>query len=455
MRTNVLLLTVDDMNYDSIGAWGNPLPGVSPNIDRLAGEGMLLRNAHVTIAVCQPSRSVLLTGRYPHRNGARGFERIDTSVTTLTEVLARHGYYNGVIGKEDHLAPRSKFAWNEYITTYNDANNWGRDPKPYYEYTRAFLKNADDADKPFFLMANSHDPHRPYVNSEDELAFFGRHIPADFEYRPEDVEVPGFLPDIPEVRREVAQYYSSVRRGDAIIGEVLRALDEAGHRDDTLVLFLSDNGVAMPFAKTNCYLNSTKSPWIVRWPGHVAPGTENQALVSGIDYMPTILDALGIEPVPGMDGASVLSVLEQNLPEHHDTIYTSFFKTARNQVTHAERHYPMRCVQDKRYAYIFNAWSDQHAVFVNESMAGLTFKAMKEAAKDDAAIAERVHMCEYRVKEELYDYQADPNALHNLIDEPGQAGRVAALRALMHEYMARSGDELLPEFEKQVPACSQ
>lgn len=453
MRTNVLLLTVDDMNYDSPGIGGNPLEGVSPHIDRLAGEGMLLRNAHVAIAVCQPSRSALMTGRYPHRNGARGFECIDTHVTTLTEVLARHGYYNGIIGKEDHLAPRGKFAWNEYVCTYQEASGWGRDPAVYREAVRSFLKNADEADKPFFLMVNSHDPHRPFANSEDELTFFGRNLPARFSYSPEDVTVPGFLPDIPDVRREIAQYYTSVRRADETVGETLRALEEAGHREDTLVLFLSDNGMAMPFAKTNCYLNSTKSPWIFRWPGHIVPGSVSQALVSGIDYMPTVLDLLGIPPVEGMDGRSLRQVLEGRCDEHYDTIYTSFFKTARNQITHAELHFPMRCVQDKRYAYIFNAWSDQQTRFVNESMAGLTFRAMKQAARTDPAIADRVQMYEYRVKEELYDYRDDPNALHNLIDSPAHQSRLQEFRARMQRYMEQSGDELLPAFEEQVLAC--
>lgn len=449
-RTNVLLLTVDDMNYDSAGVFGCKTPDITPNIDALAAQGLTFENAHVAIAVCQPSRSALMTGRYPHRNGARGFEEIDRSVTTLTEALRCAGYYNGIIGKEDHLTPRDKFAWDAYISTYNEENDFGRSPARCYEHTRAFLRDAQREGRPFFLMANSHDPHRPFAGSDEELAFFGRHTAADREYDPGEIDLPGFLPDLPKVRREVAQYYTSVRRADQAVGEILRALEDAGHRDDTLVLFLSDNGMAFPFAKTNCYLNSTKSPWILRWPGHASPGAVTGALVSGIDFAPTVLEALGLETIPGMDGISLLPVIEGERSEHYDTVYTQFFKTARNHITQRERHYPMRCVQDKRYAYIYNAWSDGETVFVNESMSGMTFAAMQEAAAKDPAVAGRVALCQYRTKEELFDYRRDPDALENLIDSPEHAQLAQTLREKMREYMERSQDELLPRFLKHL-----
>lgn len=452
LSTNVVLLTVDDMNYNSTRWFGCKTPDITPNIDKLCAEGMTFENAHVPIAVCQPSRSALMTGRYPHRNGARGFEEIDRSVTTLPEVLREAGYYNGIIGKEDHLAPRDKFAWDEYVRTYNDENDFGRNPAAYYRHTRSFLKNARKAGKPFFLMANSHDPHRPFAQSDDEIPFFGRHIPVNRVYDPEEIDLPAFLPDIPKVRQEVAQYYASVRRCDETVGEILRALDDAGCRENTLVLFLSDNGMAFPFAKTNCYLNSTKSPWVLRWPGRVEAGSVTKALVSGIDFAPTVLEALGIEAVPGMDGVSLLTLIRGEKTEHYGTVYTQFFKTARNEITKRERHYPMRCVQDKRYAYIYNAWSDGETVFMNESMAGMTFKAMKEAAETDQAIARRVALYQFRVKEELFDYENDPDALENLADRPEYSQMVRDMRSKMREYMETSGDELLPQFLKDMNA---
>ena len=149
-QTNVLLITADDMNCDSVGCFGNPMPDITPNLDRLASEGMRLEHGHITVAVCQPSRSVLLTGRYPHHNGARGFEDIDCGVTTLTEVLHANGYYNGIIGKEDHVAPKEKFCWDTYVRTLTEEMGQGRNPNVYYDESRKLFEDANQAGKPFF-----------------------------------------------------------------------------------------------------------------------------------------------------------------------------------------------------------------------------------------------------------------------------------------------------------------
>lgn len=448
-RTNIMLITVDDMNYDSVGCFGCLVEDITPNLDRLAAEGMRFENSHVTVAVCQPSRSALLTGRYPHHNGARGFEDIDASVTTLTQVLHKNGFYNGIIGKEDHVAPRSKFFWDEYVSVLNEENGWGRSPEVYYRETTKFLKKAKEEDKPFFIMVNSHDPHRPFAGAEDEIKYFGHYTEAPEYYSPEEIAVPGCLPDIPDVRKELSQYYASVHRADATIGRILNALDEQGYRNNTLVLFLSDNGMALPFAKTNCYLNSTKSPYIMRWSGHIKPGSVSDALVTGIDYTPTILDVLGIEPIMGMDGKSMKNVILANA-DHHEYIFTMFFKTAKNHITKSALSFPMRCVQNKRFAYIFNGWSDGKTVFTNESTEGLTFKAMEAAAETDEQIKERVELFKFRVTEELYDFQLDPHALNNLMDLPEYRDLLNTMRIKMYEYMQASQDALVDDFSQKV-----
>ncbi len=448
-KSNILLITVDDLNYDSVGCFGCTVDNITPNIDKLASEGIRFTNSHVTIAVCQPSRSTLLTGRYPHHNGARGFEEIDTSVTTLTQVLSQHGFLNGIIGKEDHIAPKEKFFWDEYISTYNEDNGFGRVPELYYQHVRQFLKRAKNEQRPFFLMANSHDPHRPFAGSDDEIFYFGRHTTPDRTYSPEEITVPGCLPDLEGVRKELAQYFSSAHRADQTVGRILDALDDEGFRDNTLVLFLSDNGMALPYAKTNCYLNSTKSPYILRWPGRVAAGTVSDALVSGIDFTPTVLDVLGIPPIVGVDGKSMKETILCG-SQHHDDIFTLFFKTNNNHVTHQALSYPMRCVQDKRFAYIFNSWSDGNAVFLNESTEGLTFRAMEQAAETDEDISRRVNFFKYRVTEELYDYSLDPQALCNLAEYPEYQQLLIRMRQRMHEYMEASQDPLIDDFCRKV-----
>ena len=448
-RTNIMLITVDDMNYDSVGCFGCRVEDITPNLDRLAAEGMRFENAHVTIAVCQPSRSSLMTGRYPHHNGARGFEEIDAGVTTLTQVLHEHQYYNGIIGKEDHLAPKEKFYWDEYVPVLNEENGWGRSPEVYYRELTCFLKHADEANRPFFVMVNSHDPHRPFAGAEDEFKYFGHHTDAVRTYHPDEIVVPGCLPDLPDVRKELAQYYASVHRADATVGRILDALKEQGHEEDTFVLFLSDNGMALPFAKTNCYLNSTKSPYIMRWPGRIRAGSTSDALVTGIDYTPTVLDILGLEPIVGMDGASFKDTILTG-KQHHEDIFTLFFKTANNHITKSALSFPMRCVQNKRFAYIFNGWSDGITEFTNESTEGLTFQAMVAASGHDEEIKARVELFRYRVLEELYDFELDPHALHNLAGLTEYRDILDSLRKRMYEYMLSSKDGLVDDFYKKI-----
>lgn len=445
-RPNILFITADDMNWTAPGCFGGTAPDITPHIDGLAAEGVRFVHGHITIAVCQPSRSALMTGRYPHRNGAEGFEPIDAEVPTLQEHLNKAGYLNGILGKVSHLAPPSKFPW-DLIKTPQELGQ-GRDPQLYYESAKQFFARAKVQDKPFFLMANSHDPHRPFHGSQQERNKFKAvlaQIPTPSRvYKPDAVEVPGFLPDLPDIRKEVAQYYSSVRRCDDTVGAVMRALRESGLYDNTLTMFISDNGMAFPFSKTNCYLNSTRTPWIVVWPGHTEPGTVDEAhFVSGIDYMPTVLDAVGLRPPEGMDGFSFLPVLRGRPQSGRDMVFTEFHQTS------ARNRYPMRCIQNERFGYIFNPWSDGRRVFKNESQSGLTFKAMQAGVETDPEIAARVRLFQYRVVEEFYDLRNDPDALHNLIDAPAHQRELDALTKALRDWMERTQDPALEAFENR------
>ena len=446
-RPNILLITADDMNWNSPGCFGGRTPDITPNIDRIASEGVRFEHAHVTIAVCQPSRSVLMTGRYPHRNGAEGFQPIDTSVPTLQEQLNNAGYIQGILGKVKHLAPPEKFKW-DMIEDIQDLGS-GRNPELYYKYAMDFFQQAASQKKSFFLMANSHDPHRPFHGSEQEQKKFAKalkDIPAPSRvYKGDEIEVPGFLPELPDVRKEIAQYYSSVRRCDDTVGAVMRALRESGQAENTLIMFLSDNGMALPFAKTNCYLHSTRTPWIAAWPGRIKAGTvDRQHFISGIDFMPTALDAAGVAAPGGMDGSSFLPVLLGKRQYERDKVFTQFHQTS------GRNRYPIRCVQGLRFGYIFNPWSDGKLVFKNESQSGLTFNAMKAAALKDDSVAARVKLFQYRVVEEFYDFKNDPDGLHNLIDDPDYKKNIDEMRASMLEWMKKTGDPALTAFENRT-----
>lgn len=439
-RPNILLITADDMNFDSLGVTGCKVPDITPNIDALASQGMRFEHAHVTIAVCQPSRSALMTGRYPHRNGAMGFEPIKPDVPTLQESLSAAGYLNGIMAKVVHLAPKPKFHWDVVIEA-NDLVQ-GRDPNLYFKYSKAFFDRAKSENKPFFLMANSQDPHRPFPGTEQSER--QNHPKPSRTYKPEEITVPGFLPnDIPGIREEIAQYFSGVRRCDDTVGQILRALKESGMEGNTLVMFLSDNGISMPFAKANCYNASTATPLIVRWPEKVKPGVVNKKdFVSGVDFTPTVLDVTGAKPVSGMDGRSFLPLLKGKAQDDRDKVFT-FFNT-----TSANNDYPMRCVRNAKFSYIYNSWADGKRVYQNEAKGGMAFKAMASAAAANKEVAERVKFFEFRTPEEFYDLTADPNELKNLIDDPKCKDTIKKLRAEMLAMMKATGDPLLDQFTK-------
>jgi len=453
-RPNILLITADDMNWDAVGVYGCPTPDTTPHIDRLAGQGVRFEHSHVTIAVCQPSRSALMTGRYPHRSGGEGFHHLrHEGVPILPALLREAGYGVGILGKYAHSTPYEDFQWD--LAADMAELGHGRNPSVYADYADRFLGQASDANQPFFLMLNSHDPHRPFVgNDPPEWYKAGEHPPAVMPskvFDPGEVVTPGFLPDLPEVRREIAEYYGSVRRCDDTIGAVLDRLDQRGLTENTIVVFLSDNGMAFPFAKTNCYLNSTRTPWIMRWPGVIEPGRhDTRHMIGGVDLLPTLLDAVGIDHPPGMDGRSFLGALRGEEQGELDHVFTQFFQTA------GKRNYPMLCVQNRRYGYIFNPWSNGQRQFRNESMAGRTMNAMKDGASESADIAERVRMFIYRVPEEVYDFAADPDALVNRIDDPTCAAERDALRETLRQWMARTGHPALEAFaHRDDPAARE
>ena len=454
-QPNILLITADDLNWNTVGCFGYPVEGITPNLDRLAASGLRFEHGHVAVAVCQPSRSAMMTGRHPHRSGGEGFHRLrHPDIPILPDCLRAVGYLVGILGKVDHCTPYADFSWD--MCQDQPELGFGRDPETYNRHAAAFMREAVAAGQPFFLMANSHDPHRPfYGNDPAEWYAAGdrpRAAAPSRVFTPDEVVVPSFLPDLPAVRLEISEYCNSVRRCDDTVGRVLDALDASGAADNTVVLFLSDNGMAFPFAKTNCYLHSTKTPWIMRWPGRIAAGrVDSRHFVSGIDILPTFLEAAGLAIPEGVDGFSFLPVLEGQPQAGRDCVFTQFHQTSGKQS------YPMRCVQTARFGYIFNPWANGTRVFRNESQAGRTFSAMQAAAAEDAAIAARVELFLHRLPEELYDFAADHDALENRIADPACAAERIRLQAAMEAWMEKTNDPALDALRnRQDPAaCEQ
>lgn len=437
-RYNVLLFTADDMHAESMQTYGSKVKDLTPNLDRFAETAMVFNRAHVNAAICAPSRAVIATGLYSHNSGAMGFMHTRPGVPDIVTTLQKAGYLAGILGKVGHSTPVPGMEW-DYHFDQKDLGN-GRSPTIYYERSKVFLKRCKSEGKPFYFMVNSHDPHRPYCNPQKLTR--GAEMPSK-TYEPQDVEVPGFVPDLPGVRAELAMYQNSTRRLDDTFDKVMQALDESGFADNTLVVFMSDNGIAIPFAKCNAWFHSTRTPMLVRLPGLVEPGTRDDThFVSGVDLMPTFLELTGVQGPEKLDGQSMLPLLKGAQQDGRDVVFTQIDSKAGGDAV------PMRCVQNARFGYIYNPFSDGKHWYRNNNE-GKTMAAMNAAAKTDQQIAERVQLFRYRVPEEFYDLENDPDCLVNLLDSPEHETHVEDMRKNLEAWMVDTGDPMLEAFRNR------
>lgn len=443
-RPNFLLITVDDMNCDSVGAFGCELKGTTPHIDRLAAQGMRFEYAHVQVASCMPSRNVMWSGRYPRSNRVIGFHPVKaTDYPVLSDLMKANGYFTAIRGKVQHSTPYAPYDW-DMVLDAADQDVDKKDQASYYSSTRLGIEAAKQAGKPFCVMVNISDPHEPfYAMTRRGEPRDDPHTPSR-TFTPEEVPVPGFLFDHPDVRKELAHYYSSVRRADDCLGAVIKALDESGERENTLVLFLSDHGMPLPFGKTTIYHHGTRTPLIVCQPGITESGSvDRRHMVSAVDLLPTILDAAGIAHPPGFDGRSFHPLLRGKEQDGRDMIFKEY-----NEFVNGDRQ-PMRGVQTRKYCYMFNPWSDGKEIFWSASSGTLTFRKMSELARSDELIAARLDLFRHRVVEELYDVENDPDSLHNLINDPAHKDTADRLRKSLEEWMVKTDDHALAPFRSR------
>lgn len=428
-RPNLLLITADDLNADSPGWMGHPT-SETPRLDVLAAASHRFVHAHVTAPICQPSRAALMTGRVPHRNGALGFDPVADDVPTLVEVLRAAGWFTAALNKLEHMQPRRKLPWDFA------RGGTGRQPDAVRRGVARALAAARRAGQPFFLNVNLEDPHRPW-----------RRAPAHpaAALRTRAAPVPGFLEDLPRVRRDLGRYLASVARLDASLGAVLDVLDRAGHGGDTIVVLLSDNGMSAPFAKATVYRHGTWSPVLLRYPGMPPPATHD-AMVSSVDLMPTLLDLAGVPPPPGLDGRSWVPLLRGEPQPERDAVVTHV-NTVRSGAP-----FPQRCIRTRTSALLFHAWADGRTRFRGEPTRGGSFRALARAARSDEAVAARLAQYEYGAPLAFYDLARDPGERANLIDAPARRADIETLQARLLAHMERTGDPQTGAFRTAVAA---
>lgn len=448
---NVIFFITDDES-PTLGCYGDPV-AVTPAIDGLAADGTVFTNAFATTASCSASRSVVMSGLHNHLNGQYGHQHAyhkfasfhNVASLALPRVMANAGYRTARCGKY-HVAPEKVYYFQQKIPGN------GRNAVDMAENCRSFI--TADSDEPFFLYFATSDPHRgggKDQTSRRELKpdLFGNKpkngsYPGVEEvfYDPAKVPIPSFLPDTPETREELAQYYQSCSRVDQGVARLVEILKEADLYDKTMIVFTSDHGMAFSGGKTTVYEGGLKVPFVVRNPYEQKRGVRSDALISHVDITPSLLDFAGgldskvngpkdwIPPNEfwkGTDamaenrgrakyrsyhGRSWVPILGDADAEHHEAIVAS------HTFHEIQMYYPMRVYRDGRYKLIWNIAHQLPYPFASDLWAASSWQAQYQKSMDapygQKTVGEYIH----RAKFELFDIQKDPHETHNLASDP-------------------------------------
>ncbi len=425
-RPNIVLIISED-NGPHFGCYGDPY-AQTPNLDRLASQGVRFERAYITQAGCSQSRSSILTGLYPHQNGQLGLAtwgyrlyREDTP--SLPRSLKAAGYRTGRIGKL-HVNPESAFPCD--LQEIPGGNFARKHLAAYAQHAERFFK-ADA--RPFFLHINYPEAHDPFLKQVDGL-------PKQPLTGTDVQSLPCFGIDPPELRQLMADYYNCLSRLDSLIGDLLAALDRSGKAGNTLIIYLGDHGPDLLRGKRSSYEGGTRVPLIIRWPDKARPQVRAE-LVSTIDLMPTLLAISGATAVPNLPGQSLVPLLAGERPAWRDTVFTEFH-------THAARanFFPQRAAHGQRYKLIENLLPDEANPDMEKIDKELPFVASAvAAARPEVRAAYELQQRPPRF--ELYDLQTDPCEFHNLAASAAHAAQLANLKQRLLAWREQTRDPLL------------
>lgn len=417
---NFLFILADDLTHWDIGTYGSETVK-TPNIDRLAAEGMQFTRAFTVAPMCSPARHCLYTGLYPVKSGAypnHAFAQAGTQ--SIVHYLEALGYRVGLAGKL-HVAPEESFPFT-YIP-YKNGEKGVLD----FEEIRKFMEK--DPAQPFCLFVCSNEPHAPWDRGDASA------------YDPETFSLPPYWIDTEETRIALRHYYAEVSFLDSQVGQCLNLLDEGGLTANTLTMFSSEQGSQFPFAKWTCYEAGLHTGLIARWPGHIAPNSRCDALVEYVDLVPTLVELAGGHPSPSLDGKSMAGLF--SAPERLHKPYVFGIQTSRGIHAGPEA-FGIRSVRGDRYKYILNLFPENRFTNVvselSDRQANVYWASWLAAAQQsDTArlILQRFH---YRPAEELYDLESDPFERQNLADSAAFREVKSKLSEALLAWMASQGD---------------
>lgn len=447
---NILFLLSDDHSVPYVGIYGDT-GRRTPTLDRLAREGWRANRAFTTAPQCVPSRASLLTGRSPvAARMARFTATLPRDVPALPELLREGaGYFTGVAGRYHHLdgpetgfrpAPANWAAIDRHdLRTFAKRLDYVQPPGEMEDFGGKLASFLDKvpAERPWFFWLNFSDPHHVWTHQ-------GPRGPVD----PATVKVPDYLPDLPGVRGDLARHLSEIEHLDEDVGEVLAELARRGLAENTIVVFMGDNGMAFPHGKGYLHDPGLHVPLFVRWPGVVQPERISDALISGEDLAPTLLEMGGV-PVPrAMTGVSFLPLLrDQPFPQQREYIFAERGShgsdgSMKPDVSAAAFDLS-RCVRSARYKLIYNC-TPSHEIAPVDSAGQPGWLEMK-AAYAAGTLAERfvkAYFPKSRPVYELYDLQADPSEMENLAGRPEYKEIEEQLKLALSDKMVQNSDFL-------------
>ncbi|PQO43486.1 sulfatase [Blastopirellula marina] len=481
---NIVFFITDDES-PTLGCYGDKV-AVTPAIDAIAAEGTRFVNAFATTASCSASRSVVLTGLHNHMNGQYGHTHHyhkfssypDVVQLALPRLLAQAGYRTARCGKY-HVAPEAVFHFEETIPGNS------RSDVEMAENCRAFLTKEDD--RPFFLYFALSDPHRGGQDDQTsklELKpnLFGnlpkrRSYPEVEEvfYDPAKVPVPSFLPDTPETREELAQYYQSCSRIDQGLARLVSILKEAGVYDKTLIVFTADHGMAFAGGKTTVYEPGLRVPFVVRDPYATNRGAVSDALISHVDITPSLLDFAGAldreknapkQPINANQfwkergeqleenrsggnkfnvyhGKSWIPLLSNPGGDHHKYVIAS------HTFHEIQMYYPMRVYRDKQYKIIWNIAHKLDYPFASDLWAASSWQAQWKKGPDAPYGGKTVREYVERPEFEFYDIERDPHETKNLAKDPAYASTLEEYKAKLKAEQKRLHDPWVMKWDYQ------
>jgi arylsulfatase A-like enzyme len=425
-RPNLVLFIADDLSWHDVGAYGNR-DVRTPNVDQLARDGMTFQRAFAASPTCAPSRSALFTGTYPMRNGAHANHSVVSStLRTWPEYLTALGYRTVIAGKT-HFGPRERFPF-EYLPNSN-VNLPGKPEDLNTDLGTAAIEallKSHDRKQPLALVVAAHSPHVfwPEING----------------YTPANLTLQPYMLDTPETRAALARYYTDVTQMDREVGIVRAALDRYGYAKNTLFMFTSDQGAQFPSAKWSLYDAGMRVPLIAVWPGRTPRSTSNEAIVSLVDVLPTMIEAGGGEAPKDIDGRSFIAVIEGKATQHLDAAFAAH--TGDGNMNRA----PSRAIRTARFKYIANLRPDlRYGTHISEGKGvdGRDYwDTWVKLAETDPAAARMVRRYREKPADELYDLASDPFELVNLAGDPAYSRTLVELRGRLNVWRVQQGERL-------------